>query len=117
MNDGRPEACSGDREPIDRVGSGRAQSAACAGKASRDAQEIRAYVSAVRDRQATLDDPLSEAGFQEWAVWALGQADRIKPALAASGRFKWTIGQASDGLYWRAAADGAMALSDVGGSP
>ena len=48
-------------------------------KALREAQEIRAYVSAVRDRQATLDDPLSEADFQYWASWALSQADRIEP--------------------------------------
>ena len=36
-------------------------------KAWREAREIRAYVSAVRDRQATVDDPLSEAGFQDGA--------------------------------------------------
>lgn len=48
--------------------------------------EIRAHVSAVRDRQATLDDPLSEAGFQDWAYWALSQADRIDPVLSGSFR-------------------------------
>ena len=55
-------------------------------KALREAQEIRAYVSAVRDRQATLDDPLSEAEFQDWANWALSQADRIDPVLSGSFR-------------------------------
>jgi len=55
-------------------------------KALREAQEIRACVSAVRDRQATLDDPLSEAAFQDWAEWALSQADRIDPVLSGSFR-------------------------------
>ena len=55
-------------------------------KALREAQEIRANVSAVRDRQATLDDPLSEAGFQDWADRALSQADRIDPVLSGSFR-------------------------------
>jgi len=52
----------------------------------REAQEIRGYVSAVRDRKATLDDPLGESGFQAWAEWALSQADRIDPVLSGSFR-------------------------------
>jgi hypothetical protein len=55
-------------------------------RALREAQDFRAYVSAVRDRQATLDDPLTEAGFQDWADWALSQADRIDPVLSGSFR-------------------------------
>jgi hypothetical protein len=55
-------------------------------KALREAQEIRAYVSAVRDGQGRLDDRLSEAGFQDWADWALSQADRIDPVLSGSFR-------------------------------
>jgi hypothetical protein len=54
--------------------------------ASREAEEIRAYVSAVRERQAALDEPLSATGFQQWADWALSQADRIDPVLAGSFR-------------------------------
>lgn len=52
----------------------------------REAEEIRAYVSAVRERQSALDDPLSGSGFQQWADWALAQADRIDPVL--SGGFR-----------------------------
>jgi hypothetical protein len=37
-------------------------------------------------RQFTLDDPLSEAGFQDWAGWALSQPDRIDPVLTGSFR-------------------------------
>ena len=55
-------------------------------RALREAEEIRAYVSAVRDRQPTLDDPLAEAGFQDWVDWALSQADRIDPVLSGSFR-------------------------------
>ena len=55
-------------------------------KALREAQEIRAYVSAVQDRQGTLENPLGEAEFQDWSDWALSQADRIDPVL--SGRFR-----------------------------
>ena len=43
-------------------------------------------------REAALDDPLSATGFQQWADWALSQADRIDPVLsAASEQFKTTI--------------------------
>jgi hypothetical protein len=52
----------------------------------REAEEIRAYVSAVRERYAALNDPLSEAEFQRWADWALSQADRIDPVLSGSFR-------------------------------
>jgi len=55
-------------------------------KALREAQEIRAYVSAVRDRQATIHAPLSEADFKNWADWALSQADRIDPVISGSFR-------------------------------
>lgn len=56
------------------------------GQPLRDAEEIGAYVSAVRERQAALDDPLSAAGLQQWADWALSQADRIEPVLSGSFR-------------------------------
>ena len=55
-------------------------------KSLREADEIRAYVTAVRERQAALDDPLSATGFQQWADWALSQADRIDPGLSDSFR-------------------------------
>jgi hypothetical protein len=81
-----------ERERLERLEKARVGRLLAQAKALREAQEIRAYVSAVRDRQATLDDPLSEAEFQDWAVWALSLADRIDPVLSGSfGRFKWTI--------------------------
>lgn len=48
-------------------------------KAFRQAEEIRAYVSAVVDRSAA--DPLAfDSGLEQWADWARTQADRIDPA-------------------------------------
>jgi len=65
-----------------------------------------------------FDDPLSEAGFQDWANWALSQADRIDPSsLAASGRFKWRIEADQERLILGASVAVAMASSDVGRSP
>jgi hypothetical protein len=75
-----------ERERLERLEKARIGRLLAQAKALREAQEIRAYVSAVRDRQATLDDPLTEAGFQDWADWALSQADRIDPVLSGSFR-------------------------------
>jgi hypothetical protein len=75
-----------ERERLERLEKARVGRLLTQAKALREAQEIRAYVSAVRDRQATLNDPLSEAGLQDWADWALSQADRIDPVL--SGNFR-----------------------------
>jgi len=55
-------------------------------KSLREADEIRAYVSAVRERQAALDDPLNATGFQQRADWALSQADQMEPVLSGSFR-------------------------------
>jgi hypothetical protein len=76
----------------------------------REAEEIRAYVSAVRERQCALDDPLSAAGFQRWAAWALGHADRIdRPVWQLQNGSRRRLRHANGGLYWEAPADGAMA--------
>jgi hypothetical protein len=75
-----------ERERLERLEQARVGRLLTQAKALTEAQEIRAYVSAVRDRQATLDDPLSEAEFQDWAHWALRQADRIDPVLSGSFR-------------------------------
>jgi hypothetical protein len=75
-----------ERERLERLEKARVGRLLAQAKALREAQEIRAYVSAVRDRRATLDHPLSEAGFQAWADWALSQADRIDPVLSGSFR-------------------------------
>lgn len=75
-----------ERERLERLEKARVGRLLAQARAFREAQEIRAYVSAVRGLQATLDNPLSEAGFQHWADWALSQADRIDPVLSGSFR-------------------------------
>jgi hypothetical protein len=75
-----------ERERLERLEKARVGRLLAQAKSLREAEEIRAYVSAVRDRQAALDDPLSAAEFQQWADWALSQADRIDPVLSGSFR-------------------------------
>lgn len=75
-----------ERERLERLEKARVGRLLAQARALREAQEIRAYVSAVRDLQATLDNALSEGGFQDWADWALSQADRIDPVLSGSFR-------------------------------
>lgn len=50
------------------------------------AGQIRAYVAAVREINAGAADPMTPEALDEWASWALAQADRIDPVL--SGAFK-----------------------------
>ena len=75
-----------ERERLERLEKARVSRLLAQAKSLREAEEIRAYVSAVRERQAALDDPLSATGFQQWADWALSQADRIDPVLSGSFR-------------------------------
>jgi hypothetical protein len=75
-----------ERERLERLEKARVGRLLTQAKSLREAEEIRAYVSAVRERQAALDDPLSATGFQQWADWALSQADRIDPVLSGSFR-------------------------------
>ena len=75
-----------ERERLDRLEKARVARLLAQARALREAQEIRAYVSSVRDMQASLDNPLSEAELQHWAHWALSQADRIDPVLTGSFR-------------------------------
>jgi len=53
--------------------------------ALRQADEIRAYVEAVRAANAAASEPLPPAEIEAWAAWALAEADRIDPIR--SGRF------------------------------
>lgn len=48
----------------------------------RQAAEIRAYVQAVRTAAETARRDIDEAHLEEWASWALTQADRLDPLLA-----------------------------------
>jgi len=50
------------------------------------ARQIRAYVAAVREINAGAPDPMTPDAFDEWASWALGQADRIDPVLSGAYR-------------------------------
>jgi hypothetical protein len=75
-----------ERERLERLENARVARLLAQARALTDAQEIRAYVSAVRNLQATLDNPLSETELQHWADWALRQADRIDPVR--SGGFR-----------------------------
>ena len=75
-----------ERERLERLEKARVARLLTHAKSLREAEEIRAYVSAVRQHQAVLNDPLSAAEFQQWADWALSQADRIDPVLSGSFR-------------------------------
>ena len=75
-----------ERERLERIKKARGGRLLAQAKSLREAEEIRAYVSAVRARQAVLDDPLSATGFQQWADWALRQEDLIDPVLSGSFR-------------------------------
>jgi len=75
-----------ERERLERLEKARVGKLLAQARSLREAEEIRAYASAVRHRYAALDDPLSEAGFQRWAEWALSQADGIDPVLSGSFR-------------------------------
>jgi hypothetical protein len=75
-----------ERERLERLEKARVGRLLAHAKSLREAEEIRAYVSAVREGQAALDDPLSATGFQHWADRALSQAGRIDPVLSGSFR-------------------------------
>jgi len=55
-------------------------------EALRQAEQIRAYVAAVRALNPNASDPLTPGALDEWSGWALAQADRIDPVL--SGTYK-----------------------------
>jgi hypothetical protein len=55
-------------------------------EALHQAEQIRAYVAAVRALNPTAPDPLTPGALDEWSGWALAQADRIDPVL--SGAYK-----------------------------
>jgi len=75
-----------ERERLERLEKAQIARLLAQAKALRDAQDIRAYVAAVRDVQAALDSPLTETELQHWSDWALSQADRVDPVL--NGSFK-----------------------------
>ncbi|MCC7042819.1 MAG: hypothetical protein IT183_03090 [Acidobacteria bacterium] len=50
------------------------------------ATQIRAYVAAVRELNTRAPEPMTPQALNDWAGWALAQADRIDPVL--SGAYK-----------------------------
>jgi hypothetical protein len=95
-----------EREPLERLEKARVGRLLAQPKSPREAEEIRAYVSSVRNRQASLDDPLSATGFQQWAVWSLSQADRIAcPVWQFQNGSRPRLRHANGGLYWEAPAN------------
>ena len=50
------------------------------------AEQIRAYVAAVRALNSTAPEPMTPTALDEWCGWALAQADRIDPVH--SGAYK-----------------------------
>jgi hypothetical protein len=50
------------------------------------ADQIRAYVVAVRTLNSSASEPMTLIELNEWCEWALAQADRIDPVL--SGAYK-----------------------------
>jgi len=75
-----------ERQRLERLEKARVARLLAQAMALKEAQEIRAYVSAVRDMQAALEDPLNETELQQWVDWALTQADRADPVLNGSFR-------------------------------
>jgi uncharacterized membrane protein YkvA (DUF1232 family) len=47
---------------------------------------LRRVLLRVCNQESAIDDPLSATEFQQWADWALSQADRIDPVLSGSFR-------------------------------
>src|SRR5438552_2378768 len=81
-----------ERERLERMEKARVGRLLDQAKSLREADEIRACVSAVRGRYAALDDPLSEADFNGGRAGRSGR--RIESTLScqeASERLKTTI--------------------------
>jgi hypothetical protein len=74
-----------ERERLERIEKARGGRLLDQAKSLREADEIRAYVSAVRGRYAALDDPLSEAGFQRWVGWALSLSTPVQNLTVPPG--------------------------------
>jgi hypothetical protein len=74
-----------ERERLERLEKARVARLLSQARALKEAQEIRAYVAAVRELQPTLDNPLNETELQHWVAWSLSQANRIDPVTIRSG--------------------------------
>jgi len=59
-----------------------------------EARQIRAYVTAVRELNATASEPMTAEELESWSGWALAQAERIDPVL--SGAYKSRIAESEE---------------------
>jgi len=81
-----------ERRRLERLEKARVSRLLAQAKSLREAEEIRAYVSAVRERQAALDDPLSATGLNSGRTGhSARQTESTLSSLAASEGFKTTI--------------------------
>ena len=96
-----------ERERLERLEKARVDRLLAQARSLREAEEIRAYVSAVRERQAPLDDPLSATGLQ--TVGGLGtqpgRPNRPCPVWQLQNGSGRRLRHANGGLYWEAPAD------------
>jgi hypothetical protein len=75
-----------ERERLERLEKARVGRLLAQARGLKEAQEIRAYVTAVQDLQASLEHPLRETELQDWVTWSLSQANRIDPVQNGSFR-------------------------------
>ena len=98
-----------ERERLERLEKARVGRLLAQARSLREAEEIRAYVSAVRERYVAFDDPLSEAGFS--IVGGLGAqpggSNRPCPVRKLQNGSRRRLRRANRGLYWEAPADSA----------
>ncbi len=91
-----------ERERLERLEKARVGRLLAQARALREAQEIRAYVSAVRDLQSTLENPLSEAGFKTGQTGTRpGGSDRPGSVWQLQDDSTRRLRQTNGGLYWR----------------
>jgi hypothetical protein len=77
------EAERAQRERLNRIEQARVSKLLDDARAFQQAGEIRGYVAAIGLAQANRGSHSMEE-FQRWSEWALGQADRIDPAIGGT---------------------------------
>ncbi|WP_072377335.1 hypothetical protein [Hyphomicrobium sp. NDB2Meth4] len=75
----REEAVRKERERIAALEKARVDRLLDEAQALQRARDIREYVAQVRTLNPTLDPPMPDDALEQWAHWALAQAERIDP--------------------------------------
>jgi hypothetical protein len=75
----REEAARQERERQHRLANARIEKLHQEAMSLRLADDIRRYVAAVNERNASSSNPVSPAEIDDWSRWALAQAERIDP--------------------------------------